>query len=73
MRANAHYHSHSSRSLSLFVLCYLSLTEFILDHEYAGDVASLGIDYRSADNDYEIIVTVNNDDPNYDKIAAIAC
>ena len=66
-----------SLSLTIVVTMLLfvnpPLTEFILDHEYAGDVASLGIDYRSADNDYEIIVTVNNDDPNYDKIAAIAC
>ena len=30
------------------------------DHEYAGDLASLGVEYQSSDdNDYEIIVTVD--------------
>jgi len=45
---------------------------FILDHEYAGDVASLGIEFQSADNDYEIVVSIEHDHPYYNNIAAIA-
>ena len=31
-----------------------------LDHEFAGDLASLGIEYQSSnDNDYEIVCTIN--------------
>ena len=37
-----------------------STITFELDHEYAGDLASLGVEYQSSDdNDYEIIVTVD--------------
>ena len=31
-----------------------------LDHEFAGDLASLGIEYQSSsENDYEIVVTID--------------
>ena len=40
------------------------MVSFIFDHEYAGDLASLGIEYQShPDNDYEVIVETNSDDP----------
>ena len=48
------------------------MAKFLLDHEYAGDVASLGLEYQSADNDYEIIVNVDRNDRLYDMINAIA-
>ena len=38
------------------------MTKFVLDHEYAGDVASLGLSYESGDNDWEIIVSVDSND-----------
>ena len=44
------------------------LTKFVLDHEYAGDVASLGLSYESGDNDYEIIVSVDSSDRLFDMI-----
>lgn len=31
------------------------------DHEYAGDLASLGIEYYSKDNDYEIECMISQD------------
>ena len=45
---------------------------FVLDHVYSGDVASLGLEYQSGDNDYEIIVSVNRDDRLYEMINAVA-
>jgi hypothetical protein len=37
-----------------------SLITYELDHEFAGDLASLGIEYQSSDdNDYEIVVTID--------------
>ena len=32
------------------------MIKYTFDHEYAGDLASLGIEYQSSDNDSEIIV-----------------
>ena len=37
------------------------MIQYTFDHEYAGDLASLGIEYQSGDNDYEIIATVSSD------------
>ena len=37
------------------------MIKYTFDHEYAGDLASLGIEYQSGDNDYEIIVTEPRD------------
>ena len=48
------------------------MPKFILDHEYAGDVASLGLEYQTGDNDYEIIVSVDRNDRLFDMINAIA-
>ena len=48
------------------------MTEFVLDHEYAGDCAALGVEYQAGDNDYEIIVTLPNDHHNYSMIAGCA-
>ena len=48
------------------------MTEFVLDHEYAGDCAALGVEYQAGDNDYEIIVTLPNDHHNYQMIAGCA-
>jgi len=48
------------------------MTKFLLDHIYAGDVASLGLEYQSGDNDYEIIVSVDRSDHLYDMIAGAA-
>ena len=37
-----------------------SLITYELDHEFAGDLASLGIEYQSSDdNDFEIVVTID--------------
>jgi hypothetical protein len=48
------------------------LTEFVLDHEYAGDCSALGIEYQAGDNDYEIIVTLPHDAHHYKMIAGVA-
>ena len=48
------------------------MISYVFDHEYAGDVASLGLGFESADNDYEIVVSIEHDNPHYDKLAAIA-
>ena len=48
------------------------MTKFLLDHEYAGDCAALGLEYESADNDYEIIVTVDRDHRLFDMINSVA-
>ncbi len=32
------------------------MIKYTFDHEYAGDLASLGIEYESGDDDHEIIV-----------------
>ena len=37
------------------------MIKYTFDHEYAGDLASLGIEYQSGDNDYEIVVTESSD------------
>tara|TARA_B100001939_G_scaffold215603_1_gene185403 strand:+ start:973 stop:1194 length:222 start_codon:yes stop_codon:yes gene_type:complete len=38
------------------------MISYVFDHEYAGDLASLGIEYQSSnDNDYEIVVTEFDD------------
>ncbi len=37
-----------------------SLITYELDHEFAGDLASLGIEYQASnENDYEIVVTID--------------
>ena len=37
-----------------------SLITYELDHEFAGDLSSLGIEYQSSDdNDFEIVVTID--------------
>ena len=38
------------------------MAKFVLDHEYSGDVVSLGLSYESGDNDWEIIVSVDTND-----------
>ena len=48
------------------------MPQFVLDHEYAGDCAALGVEYRTGDNDYEIIVTVDRNDRLIDMIHAVA-
>ena len=43
------------------------MLSFIFDHEYAGDLAALGIEYQShPDNDYELIVDEPCDHPMID-------
>ena len=38
------------------------------DHEYAGDLASLGIEYQSRDNDHEIECMVAQDHELFDQL-----
>ena len=45
-------------TVSIICLCISTIT-FVLDHEYAGDCAALGVEYQAGDNDYEIIVSVD--------------
>jgi hypothetical protein len=49
------------------------MIQYTFDHEYAGDLASLGIEYQSGDNDYEIVVTEPDDHRLTPAFEALSC
>ena len=44
------------------------MISYVFDHEYAGDLASLGIEYYSKDNDHEIECMVSQDHKHFDQL-----